>query len=405
MTQRPLRVLFVGTHPVQYSSPMFRLYAKDPRLEIQVAYCSLQGAEAEVDLDFGVEVKWDVPLLEGYPWVAVPNRSWSPGLGSFFGLFNPGIWSLIRSGNFDAAVFYTGYVYATFWIAVVAAKLSGLPILFGTDSHDLAPRDNKGWKRRIKKLLWPGLFGLADVVIVPSSGGAALICSLGIAEERIVVTPYCVDNDWWIAESSRVDREAVRRRWGVPRDASVVLFCAKLQPWKRPQDVLRAFAGADSPNAYLVFVGDGAMRSVLELEANSLGISDKVRFLGFVNQSGLPETYSASDILVLASEYEPFGVVVNEAMLCGGAVIVSDRVGARFDLVRDGETGFVFPMGDVAALSALLREALQSPESLKRVGEAARERMASWSPPQNRDALIMALEQALRLKAGDSGRR
>ena len=100
MTQRPLRVLLVGTHPVQYSSPMFRLYAKDPRFEIQVAYCSLQGAEAEFDRDFGVEVKWDVPLLEGYPWVAVPNRSWSPGLGSFFGLFNPGIWSLIRHGTF-----------------------------------------------------------------------------------------------------------------------------------------------------------------------------------------------------------------------------------------------------------------------------------------------------------------
>src|SRR5271168_601617 len=79
MTQRPLRVLLIGTHPVQYSSPMFRLYANDPRLEIQVAYCSLQGAEAEFDRDFGVEVKWDVPLLEGYPWVEVPNRSWSPG--------------------------------------------------------------------------------------------------------------------------------------------------------------------------------------------------------------------------------------------------------------------------------------------------------------------------------------
>ena len=147
------------------------------------------------------------------------------------------------------------------------------------------------------------------------------------------------------------------------------------------------------------------MRSVLELEANSLGISDKVRFLGFVNQSGLPETYTASDILVLASEYEPFGVVVNEAMLCGCAVIVSDRVGARFDLVRDGETGFVFPMGDVGTLSALLREALQFPKRLKRLGEAARERMAIWSPPQNRDALIMALEQALRLKAEKSNRQ
>jgi glycosyltransferase involved in cell wall biosynthesis len=370
-----------------------------------VAYCSLQGAEPQVDRDFGVEVKWDVPLLEGYPWVSVRNRSCRPGPGSFFGLFNPGIWSFIRRGNFDAVVLYTGYVYATFWMAVAAARVSGAAVLFGTDSHDLAPRDNKSWKRWIKRLLWPRLFRLADVVILGSSGGAALIRSLRIPEERIVVTPYCVDNDWWIAESSRVEREAVRRRWGAPRDASVVLFCAKLQAWKRPQDVLRAFARADSSNAYLIFAGDGALRSTLELEAKSLGIDDRVRFLGFVNQSGLPETYTASDILVLASEYEPFGVVINEAMLCGCPVIVSDRVGARFDLVREGETGFVFPMGDVGALSGLLREALQSPEGLKRVGEAARERMASWSPLQNLEALVMALERAVRRKAGNSGRQ
>ena len=367
-------------------------------------YCSLQGAESQFDRDFGVEVKWDVPLLEGYPWVVVQNRSWRPRLGSFFGLFNPGIWSVIRRGNFDAVVLYTGYICATFWVAMAAAKFSGTPVLFGTDAHDLAPRDNKSWKRWIKRLLWPKLFGLADVVILGSSGGAALIRSLGIPEERIVVTPYCVDNDWWTAESSRTDREAVRRRWSVPRDAPVVLFCAKLQAWKRPQDVLRAFARANSPNAYLVFVGDGALRLTLESEAKSLGIGGRVRFLGFVNQSGLPETYGAADILVLASEYEPFGVVVNEAMLCGCPVIVSDRVGARFDLVRDGETGFVFPMGDVGALSALL-EVLQSPERLKRIGEAARKRMAGWSPVQNLEAVVMALERAIRLQPRNGGRQ
>lgn len=366
-----------------------------------MAYCSLQGAEPQVDRDFGVEVKWDIPLLEGYPWAVVKNQSWSPGLGAFFGLFNPGIWRLIRRGNFDAVMLYTGYVYATFWIAVTAAKISGAAVLFGTDAHDLAARDNKAWKRWIKRLAWPWLFRLADVVILGSSGGAALIRSLGIPEERIVVTPYCVDNDWWIAESARADREGVRRRWGVPSNASVVLFCAKLQPWKRPQDVLRAFSQADSPNAYLVFAGDGALSSTLELEAKSLGISDRVRFLGFVNQSGLPETYTASDILVLASEYEPFGVVVNEAMLCGCPVIASDRVGARFDLVREGETGFVFPVGNVRVLSALLHEALQSSERLKRVGEAARKRMTSWSLPQNLEAVIVALERAVRLRNVD----
>ena len=369
-----------------------------------MAYCGLQGAQPHVDQEFGIEVKWDVPLLEGYPWIAVKNRSWRPGLGSFFGLFNPGMWSLIRRGKFDAVVLYTGYVNATFWIAIAAAKVSGAAVLFGTDAHVLSSRDNQGWKLSVKKLFWPRLFRLADTVILPSSGGAALMRSLGIAEERIVVTPYCVDNDWWIAESRRVDRDAVRRRWEVPKAAPVVLFCAKLQPWKRPQDVLHAFARANLASPYLVFVGDGAMRSTLESEAESLGISDRVRFLGFVNQSGLPETYTASDLLVLASEYEPFGVVVNEAMLCGCPVMVSDRVGARFDLVREGETGFVFPMGDVGALSELLRECLQSPNLLKRLSQAARDRMASWSPAQNLEALVAALERAIQLRRQDKNR-
>jgi glycosyltransferase involved in cell wall biosynthesis len=371
------------------------LYAKDPRLDILVAYCGLQGAESHLDQEFGVEVKWDIPLLQGYPWIAIKNRSWCPGLGSFFGLFNPGIWSLIRREKFDAVVLYTGYVYATFWIALVAARISGAAVLFGTDAHALSSRDNQGWKLAIKKLLWPVLFRLADAVILPSSGGFALMRSLGIAEERLAVTPYCVDNDWWIAESSRADREAVRRRWDVPKDAPVVLFCAKLQPWKRPQDVLHAFVRAALPNSYLVFAGDGALRSALESEAVSLEISDRVRFLGFVNQSQLPETYAASDIFVLASEYEPFGVVVNESMLCACPVIVSDRVGAKFDLVREGQTGFVFPMGDVRALSELLHRVLQSPERLKRIGEAARQRMACWSPSQNLEGLIAGLGRAL----------
>lgn len=392
MTQRPLRVLLIASHPVQYSSPIFRLYAKDPRLEILVAYYSLQEAELHLDPEFGVEVKWDVPLLEGYPWIAVKNKSWRPELGSFFG---PPIWNLIRRGNFDAVVLYTGYPYATFWMAIAAAKLSGVAILFGTDAHGLAPLDGRQWKIKVKEFLWPRLFRVADVVIVPSSASFKLIRSLGIPEDRIALTPYCVDNPWWIEKSQKVDRLSVRTRWNVPPDAVVVLFCAKLQPWKRPNDLLRAFAKAAGTDGYLVFAGDGPLRSAVEKEALSLGVSDRVRFIGFVNQSGLPEVYTASDVLVLPSGYEAFGVVVNEAMLCGCPAIVSNNVGAGFDLVREGETGFTFPTGDVEALSQLLREVLRSPEQLKRMGEAARDRMASWSPPQNLEGLILGLRRAV----------
>jgi glycosyltransferase involved in cell wall biosynthesis len=404
MTERPLRVLFVITHPIQYASPLFRLYAQEPSLEILVAYCSLPGAEGQVDRDFGVHVKWDIPLLEGYPWIAVPNRSWRPELGSFFGLFNPGIWGLIRDGNFDAIVLYTGYAIATFWMAIVAAKLRGIPVLFGTDAHGLAPLDGKHWKIKVKKHVWPRLFRLADVVIAPSGASVRLMRSLDIPDDRIVLTPYCVDNPWWLERASQVDRPTVRARWGVPENAVVVLFCGKLQPWKRPRDLLSAFAKAAGTNAHLVFAGDGPLRPALESEAASLGVSDRVRFIGFVNQSGLPEVYTASDVLVLPSGYEAFGVVVNEAMLCGCSVIVSDNVGAGFDLVRAGETGFVFPTGDVEALCELLREAFQSPERLKRIGEAARERMVSWSPRENVDGLMMGLERAVRLKPRSADR-
>ena len=397
--QRPIRALFVGTHPVQYSAPIFRHLAEHPQLEIQVAYCSMQGAEPRLDPGFGIDVKWDVPLLDGYAWVSLPNRSPVPKADSFFGLVNPEIWGLISGGKFDAVVLFTGYVRASFWIALAAAKWKRVPVFFGTDAHELAPRDHKDWKVWVKKWLWPRLFGLADGVLAPSSGTAALMRSLGIPEDRIAVTPYCVDNDWWIEKSAKVDRRAVRARWDVPDDALIVLFCAKLQPWKRPQDLLRAFAQVVDFNAYLVFAGEGPLRSDLESESRSLGITDKVRFLGFVNQTGLPETYTASDIFVLPSEHEPFGVVVNEAMLCLCPVIVSDRVGAGFDLVRDAETGFVFAMGDVMGLAAVLKRALSDRRRLRQMGEASRSRMAHWSPPDNVAAFVQLFTRTTGINA------
>jgi len=386
-----LRILFVSSHPVQYGVPVYQVLAKDPRVAIQVAFCSMQGAEPAIDPGFGVEVKWDIPLLDGYPWTRVPNRSWRPNLDSFFGLFNPGIWRLISRGKFDAVVLYTGYVCATFWIALLAAKCYGARVVFGTDAHDLESRDRKGSKVAMKRWLWPRLFGLADVVIVVSSGGVALMRSLGIPPERIALAPFCVDNDWWIERSTRVDRATVRARWRVEEKAAVILFCAKLQPWKRPGDLLRAFARLGDCNAYVVFAGDGALRPALESEAKSLGVEDRVRFLGFVNQSELPEVYAASDISVLPSEHEPFGLVVNEAMLCRCPVIVSDRVGARFDLVSEGETGYVFPCGDVDALAATLRRALSDLPSLHRMGRAARARMADWSHVEYARRLVRSI--------------
>ena len=356
----------------------------------------MQGAKSGVDPGFGVEVSWDEPQLEGYPWVHPPNRAPRPGIDRFFGLFNSGLWALIRNGRFDA-MYLNGYYYASAWIAMLAAKWYGVPIIFTTDGHHLRTWSTQSvWKLRIKKFITRKIYSMGRIVLAGSSGTAEYLKTLGVPPERILLSRNVVDNDWWTARASQVDRNAVRASWGVPAAASVALFCAKLQPWKAPQDVLEAFARANVPNSFLVYAGDGPLRGALEIRAGELGVSDRVRFLGFVNQSQLPSVYRGADLFVLPSLYEPFGLVVNEAMLCGCPVAVSDRVGAKYDLVRDGENGRVFPTGNVDALTEICRDLLSHPEKCARFGEAARKRMETWSPREYLDALSDALERASR---------
>jgi glycosyltransferase involved in cell wall biosynthesis len=381
VADRRYRVLAVCSHPVQYMSPVLRRMAQHPQLDLKVAYCSLRGAKAGHDPEFNATVQWDVPLLDGYDWVEVPNRG--SGSESFFGLHNPGLWQLIREGRYDAVLIYTGYPRSSFWISYFAAKLSHTAFIFGTDATTLVPMTGPNWKKHIKRVIWPLLYRLASQVIVPSTGTRDLMRSLGIADDRITLTPYSVDNDWWLARSREIDRAAVRESWGVGSDTGVVLFCAKLQPWKRPQDLLQAFAQAKLENAVLIIAGDGPLRGEMEGEVAALGIADRVRFLGFVNQTQLPALYTASDLMVLPSSYEAFGVVVNEAYMCGCPVAASDHVGAARDLIAPVNPGLIYPCGDVPALARILRDTLRDRMRLALLGQAARLHMETWSPREN----------------------
>jgi glycosyltransferase involved in cell wall biosynthesis len=395
------RVLFVYSHPIQYVSPLLRLMAR--QWDILVAYCCLQGAEAGMDPEFGIELAWDVPLLDGFSWAHVPNRSPRPGLGRFTGLINPGLWKLVRTGKFDAVV-VCGYAYVSSWIAILAALSARIPLLMVTDTFRLASRQGWWWKRWVKKPFVRFIYRLVDIVLVTSTAGRQYLRSLGVSDDHIVHANSSVDNDYFAQAAAQVDRAAVRARWSISDEALVVLFCAKLAPWKRPQDLLHAYAilCRQQPQigeaAYLVFAGDGPLRESLEAEARSLGIENHVRFLGFVNQSALPEVYAASDLMVLPSEYDPCPLVVNETMACGLPVVVSDEVGVRFDLVLPGTTGDVFPVGNQEVLAGILARLLTNQQGLKRMGAAARQRMETWSYRQCLEGYAQAFEMAVKLK-------
>jgi glycosyltransferase involved in cell wall biosynthesis len=403
--KRRYRVLVLITHVIPYGSSLLRLLAQDQRLDLLVAYCSMQGADAGMDPEFGIEIRWDTPLLDGYSWVHITNRSPCPGLGRFFGLLNPGLWTLIRSQSFDAVVIYTGYMCASFWIACFAAKSRDIPVIISSDSSSLLQREGKQWKARLKPFILRFVYRYIDVLMAASRPVKDLAIQLGKREEEIVIIRSGVDKDAWLTRLISFDRDAMRASWNVPADALVVLYCAKLQSWKRPLDLLRAFTKANVTGSYLVYAGEGPQRSELEREAASLGINERVRILGFVNDSQLPGAYKAADLFVLPSEYDPCPLVIPEAMFSGLPVLLSDAVTGRLEMIDHGNSGYAYPCGDTDALAALLKKILADSALLQHMKECVASQMERWTASDLLDSWVGAIETSYRSKQGKAARK
>jgi glycosyltransferase involved in cell wall biosynthesis len=136
-------------------------------------------------------------------------------------------------------------------------------------------------------------------------------------------------------------------------------------------------------------VGDGGSR--LELERNATATGWKaIKFVGFRNQTEMPAFYDLCDVFVIPSMMEPWGLVVNEAMNAGKAIIASDRVGCAPDLVRRSN-GFIFKAGDVADLARTLRDTLADPQRCAEMGRQSLEIINHWSFAEDLQGLHTAL--------------
>ncbi|HVI16413.1 MAG TPA: glycosyltransferase family 4 protein, partial [Pseudolabrys sp.] len=106
---------------------------------------------------------------------------------------------------------------------------------------------------------------------------------------------------------------------------------------------------------------------------------DNVHFHGFANQSALPQIYGASDVFVLPSENEPWGLAVNEAMCAGLPIVASAEIGCAADLVRAGVNGQTFETGDVEGLASALHPILGDAGTRRRMGLASSDIISRWS--------------------------
>jgi len=393
----PIRLAYLVSHPIQYQAPLLRRIAAEPDIDLTALFCSDISTRAFHNEGFGRVLQWNVPLLDGYKhrflpvWGSrEPVTSWRP--------FTHGIGRALSEGRFEALWIHS-YARLSNISAMLAARRRRIPVLLREEmSQSSAQRS--ALKQGLKRLGMTGLDRLVAAYLAIGSANREYYQAHGVAASRIFPMPYAVDNDRFraTADAARGERAARKQELGIPGERPVAALSARLIEEKAPADLIaawRLFTEKLSPERrpFLLVIGDGPLRSSLEQMAIGL---DTVRFLGFRNQQELPLLYAMADLLVLPSIREPWGLVVNEAMAAGCAILASDRVGAAKDLVREGVNGAVFPAGSVPALAQALERLFADSNRLAEMGRQSRAIIEHWSFDEDVAGLRAALAATVR---------
>jgi len=386
-----VRIAVLNTHPIQYLAPLYAYLNAVPDLSVTVLYMSDVSIRGARDREFGIDVKWDIDLLSGYPYRFLGEAAHRRTLGGLFSLIAPQAWNEIRSGKYDV-LWVNGHNYAGYLLGIAAAKSAGLPVMMRCETHLRMQRGLT--KATLRKPIMRTFYHFIDRFLAIGSANASFLRAMSVPSDKIFPVPYTIDNDRF-SRSARTDssqRDQLRRSFGIADNLPVVLFAAKFQKRKRADDLIRAAAVLQAAGIefHLMLVGSGEQEARLKAMSAELELA-RVSFPGFANQSVLPDLYAACDVFVLPSDNETWGLTVNEAMCAGLPIVASAEIGCADDLVKNGVNGHSFETGDIEGLAGALRPILCDPSLRKRMSTASRELISHWSHKECLDGVRAAV--------------
>jgi glycosyltransferase involved in cell wall biosynthesis len=371
----PIRVAVVSPEPTPYRAPLFDLVAARPEVDLMVIYAAATVARRT----WQVEPRHRAVFLKGVRL---------PGLRGIFRHdypVTPGIHSALRDADPQVVVVSGWSTYAS-QAAVGWCRAKRVPYVVLVESHDLGPRPR--WREAIKGAVVPRVLKRAAGVLAVGSLASRSAVERGADPGRVRVFANTVDVAAWEARADRLRarRSELRAGLGARDEDVVVLSVGRLAPEKGLDTLIRA--AAEDERLTVVVGGGGPEREALER------LGGRVRFLGDLDEERLAEAYVAADVFALLSLHEPWGVVVNEAAASGLPLVLSDRVGAAYDLLRDGENGFRVPAGEVDAAGEALRRLADDAKLRRRMGARSRELAREWGYEPSVESFVAAVRDA-----------
>jgi glycosyltransferase involved in cell wall biosynthesis len=379
---RPVRVAAVFPEPTPYRAPLLDRIAAGPGIDLAVVY----AAGTVAGRTWRVEPRHRAIYLRG---LRLPGAR---RLLHHDYPLTPGVVRTLTELQPDVVV-VSGWSTFTAQAAIAWCGIKRVPYLLVVESHDEGPR--AGWRKTVKGTVVPPIVERAAGLLVTGTLSRDSMIARGAHPERVRIFANTIDVEEFgrRVDELAADRPDLRRALGAGEDDVIVLSVARLAPEKGLETLVRAVAGAADPRLVLVLAGEGSERGRLETLARELGV--RLVLSGDVAWERIAELYAAADVFALLSEREPWAVVVNEAAACGLPLVLTDRVGAAHDLLRDGENGTLVAAGDVDGVTTALRALAGDAALRRRQGTRSRELARDWGYGPSVDGFLEAVREAV----------
>ena len=357
-------IKYILSHPIQYQVPLIRFL--NNKIKIKVSYRLNTVTKKYFDREFNKKIILDKNLLSGYNYDFLkyygPNK-----LSSIFPITN----DFIKKNLLDETKIVWVHGIKN-WYNLILIILS----YFYNKRVFVRDEFNNIKKRSLSNILMNKIFysfidNFIDCYLSIGKENRKAFIDFGIDKKKIYHVPYVVDNDFFYIKNKKKNKKFV------------ILFTGKLSHRKGCDILLNSINLLNENNNFkkdseIIIIGDGILKEELINYKKKKKLVN-VKFLGFKNQTVIKKFYKRSNLFVMPSRDENWGLAINEAMAAKNAIIASNKVGAASDLLKNNYNGYIFKNNDYKDLSKKIYKTFLDKKKTIKFGENSFKIISKWS--------------------------
>lgn len=379
------KIAIISTHPIQYQVPLFK-YLNKKNFNINVFFASNHGVNAKKkDHEFLRKIKWDIDkdMLSGFNYKFSKNQK--NNINDFKLNFKNLENELFR-GDYKFIIIM-GWNNLFYLSAIYFALKYKIKIILRVETNLLFKINPL--KKIIKYFILKQLFKKISYFLSIGKLNKLFYLYHGVPIKKIFDAPYFVDNSFF---KKKTNFNKIKKTLKI-ENKKVVLFVGKLIERKNPLEFLKLAKMYKSNNKVkFLMIGDGILKkkcSDFIKEENLLNTS----IIGFVNQKNLVTYYQSSDLLVMPSYYETWGLAINEAFASNTPVICSSNCSAAKDLIIYGKTGFTYQIGELEDLFNKTQKILENKEVSKKMKLNIKKKIKLFSLEKTANSILKIINE------------